>query len=927
MPTGTGKTAVLMLTAFMQRAKRVLLVTPSRLVRNQIHEEFADLSTLRRIGVVPEDIVRPSVHEVEGRISSLDAWEGLREYDVVVATPNSISPAIEGVAQPPEDLFDLLLVDEAHHSPARTWNEVMRGFPRAKRVLVTATPFRRDRKEIEGRFVYVYPVRRAFEDGVFGRIEYIPVAEVGDVDVLVAKEAERVLRADRDAGLDHFLMVRTDEKKRAKELKDLYAKNTGLNLQQIDSSHSYGHIKRAIKKLREKELDGIICVDMLGEGFDFPNLKIAAIHAPHRSLEITLQFIGRFARTNAPNLGAAKFLAAPSAIEIEAEKLYEEGAVWEDIVPNLSRKRIDEEVFVREAFEQFDEPRETDIDTSDLSLYALKPYSHVKIYKMSGTVNLDVDLVMPSTFSVIYRRDSPTLSSVVFVTKEVVRPKWTPLEQFARVEYDLFIVHYHAKTKLLFINASTKRDELYEHIAQLFSTSKPRILPLDRINNVLSGLEQIQPFNVGMRNRHNANSESYRILTGPSPQKTISRDDGRLYHRGHVFCSAKDNGEPTTIGYSSASKVWSNKTTLIPKFILWCEKLAERIVSSKGVFTGSELDYLTCGRVVDKIPGGVIGANWDHDVYKQPWWIQYKLADGSPFEGQLHEYDLRIDRAESTADRLRVRVEGPELDYQLDFSLGTEEHFVSVDGQPEVTVQRGQRKLPLATYLNYNPPSFFFADFSVLRANEHFVFPADGILPFDIEQIEIVDWEASGVDVICECETAKKSPRSGMVSIHEYLKNALPLSAAEVVFYDHGSGEIADFVCFERHADRIIVRFYHCKGSGDVSPGQRVEDVYEVCGQVVKCLGWINNGTRLFDQIERRRTRRKDSTSVYLKGDKALLADIIRETKFSRTVYEMVVVQPGISRSDLGSKLAEVLSASNDYIKRHCEKLRVLASQ
>ena len=48
---------------------------------------------------------------------------------------------------------------------------------------------------------------------------------------------------------------------------------------------------------------------MLGEGFDFPNLKIAAIHSPHKSLVSTLQFIGRFARTNAENIGTAKFIA------------------------------------------------------------------------------------------------------------------------------------------------------------------------------------------------------------------------------------------------------------------------------------------------------------------------------------------------------------------------------------------------------------------------------------------------------------------------------------------------------------------------------------------------------------------------------------------------------------------------------------------
>ncbi len=43
---------------------------------------------------------------------------------------------------------------------------------------------------------------------------------------------------------------------------------------------------------------------MLGEGFDFPELKIAALHDPHRSVGVALQFIGRFARSR-PDLGTA----------------------------------------------------------------------------------------------------------------------------------------------------------------------------------------------------------------------------------------------------------------------------------------------------------------------------------------------------------------------------------------------------------------------------------------------------------------------------------------------------------------------------------------------------------------------------------------------------------------------------------------------
>jgi putative DNA primase/helicase len=59
---------------------------------------------------------------------------------------------------------------------------------------------------------------------------------------------------------------------------------------------SLGHVKRIVAKLRNDELHGIVCVNMFGEGFNLPNLKIAAVHSPHKSLAVTLQFIGRFAR-------------------------------------------------------------------------------------------------------------------------------------------------------------------------------------------------------------------------------------------------------------------------------------------------------------------------------------------------------------------------------------------------------------------------------------------------------------------------------------------------------------------------------------------------------------------------------------------------------------------------------------------------------
>lgn len=46
MPTGSGKTAVLMLTPYLIRKQRVLVVTPSKMVRGQIAEDFSELKAI-----------------------------------------------------------------------------------------------------------------------------------------------------------------------------------------------------------------------------------------------------------------------------------------------------------------------------------------------------------------------------------------------------------------------------------------------------------------------------------------------------------------------------------------------------------------------------------------------------------------------------------------------------------------------------------------------------------------------------------------------------------------------------------------------------------------------------------------------------------------------------------------------------------------
>jgi superfamily II DNA or RNA helicase len=924
MPTGSGKTAVAMLAPFVLRANRVLVVTPSRLVRNQIAEDYKTLRVLKISGALGEKIPAPRVYEAESRVDTEARWEELRAYDVVVGTPNSTSPAYEGVARPPTDLFDLIVVDEAHHSSAATWNALLQSFPEAKRVLFTATPFRRDRGEILGRIVYNFPVSEAYRDKIFGKIEYIPVKEGGaDNDRAIAKRAEQVFNDDRAKGFDHFLMVRTDTRKRADALKQVYAKHTRLNLQLIHSGLSYGTIKAAVKKLRDKRLDGVICVNMLGEGFDLPNLKIAAIHAPHKSLAVTLQFIGRFARTNDQKVGTAKFIAVPSEIRGEVEQLYHEGAVWQDIVTNLSRGRIEEEVVAREIIESFAPPTDFKLETADLSLYALRPFNHVRVYEVDSKTDTQREIELPSSYSLVFRQPNPEQSTVVFITEEKTRPRWTNLDLFMRTEYHLFIAYFDRASSLLFIHGSCKNDALYEQLAQLFSNDKPQCLPLHKINKVLLELEDFEFFNIGMSSRvSKSNVESYRIIAGSSAQKAISRSDARKYHQGHIFGRARQGSRDVTIGYSKSSKAWSNTNTQIPQLIAWCRELATRIMSHKQVETHSGLDALPVGEAITQIPDGVLAAEWDRDAFDRPMTISYKRADGSQITAQLLDYELKIDRKNSGKGAIRFGVCNDEAEWWHNFSLNSGYTIAPVDREASgnVIVMRGRYPETLVDYLNGNPPCFYFSDLSKLQGAELFRSQGDGLAPFDVNQIEVMNWATAGVDIEQEYGVLP----SGKLSIQEFLKEYLKKSNSQVVFYDHGSGEIADFVTFHLSRDEIVVSLYHCKAAGGRAPGARVDDVYEVCGQTVKSLIWVN-AQKLFERISYRNQRRADS--YFLKGSKTELRSIVAKAKSMPTRFEIVVVQPGISRAMLPERMANVLAASDDYIRSHCEALRVLASE
>ncbi len=926
LPTGAGKTGVLMMTPYILFAKRTLVVTPSRLVRNQIAEDFRGLLTLRKADIVVKGTPSPRVNEVEDKITDPEAWEKLREWDVVVATPSAISPHLEGVPAPPADLFDLLLVDEAHHSPAATWNGLLDAFPSAKRTLFTATPHRRDKKEIKAPLVYVYSLREAQEDGIFGEIEFVPVsiptgAALGTEkereaarDIAIARMTEEVFRADRAAGLEHCLMIRTDFKTRAKELQKIYEDNTGLHLKTIHSGLSLSIVKKMIQELRSGQLDGIICVDMLGEGFDFPNLKIAAIHAPHKSLEATLQFIGRFARTNAANLGKAKFIADPdSEVGDEIRALYQDNPTWKTLIANLSEARIGQEQEVRAGIEEFEPPSVQCASTRELSLYSLKPYRHVKIYRVPPDVTLDLsgEIAAPEGSEIIYRQTLRDGHATVFITHELSFPKWSGIRNFEQPRYELFVLYFDKASGLFFINSTRRYTALYEDLATQLTAGQHRMLTVARLNRVLLGMETASFTSIGMKSRVQNNSvESYRNIAGSNGQIAISQTDGLTYHRGHLHAHLRTADGRSNVGYSSASKVWSHGYSQIPTLLAWCRGLALKTARNERVVTNTSLDALAVGEEVDRIPGAVLCAEWDSTIYSKPTSLKYDSAAGETRHINFLDLELKINRARCTADAAFLQVELEDSIIEIGFSPSAFPHFW-VENNFDFEVQRGQETMTLPSYLNNYWINFYLEDFSRLSGSEWLENPSENLSPFDCGRIEAIDWEAHNVLLTREF-TSPQTPVDGYDSIHDFLKLRLQSEAPSVAIYDHRSGEIADFITFEETSDEVWVRLYHCKGSGGEQAGDRVDDVYEVCGQVIKSILWLNSRDKLADKIN----ERIRGGSQFICGSKPALKNHFAAMKLKKPRFEVVLVQPGISQSKATAKILHVLAAADDYVRR-----------
>ena len=257
--------------------------------------------------------------------------DGCHDYDAnyVFATVQTLNRD-EHLLQYEKDAFDCIILDEAHHVPAQTYQKIMKHFTPRLWLGMTATPDKRD-DHVEGRNVYelfdhqiAYEIRlqQAMEENLLCPFHYFGITDlaiIGD-----SKEAHR-----------DFSMLASDERVRhiiqqadyygysgskvkglifcssIKETEELSAKfnaqinpSTGQKFRTLALNGSASEVERqeAFERLSMNEedasvvqepLDYIFSVEILNEGIDIVEVNQVIMLRPTQSPIVFIQQLGR----------------------------------------------------------------------------------------------------------------------------------------------------------------------------------------------------------------------------------------------------------------------------------------------------------------------------------------------------------------------------------------------------------------------------------------------------------------------------------------------------------------------------------------------------------------------------------------------------------------------------------------------------------
>lgn len=917
MPTGTGKTDTIFAMLIAAAMRRTLILVPSDSLREQMGARLMRLEKLRAIGAIGDAVLSPSVYLMKGGVKESEIGQ-LEDFDVIIATPNSLHQLSDALLERLAALCSHLIIDEAHHVAAKTWARIRESFHGKPVFQFTATPFRNDGQRLGGRTIYNYSLNQAQKDGYFQSIEFHPVREYDPriADKAVADKALLLLDDDLSKGFDHLLMVRAKTKKRAKALFELYAARSDLSPVLLYSGLK--NLEKAIEQVKAKKHRIIVCVDMLGEGFDLPELKIAALHDQHLSPAVTLQFIGRLTRVD-NKLGPAKFVAnlANQRIDQEMAGLYSEDADWSSVIREVSAEKVAHELEEEQFAAQFSQ------NPDEFDLLALNPAPKVSAsaFKLEPKEwsPKSIENAVVAGEEVMYSNLNDDGNLVLMVTRTYRKVEWAKTREISQIVWTLYAAYYCEAHRTLFVHSSGEDRQANTFLKMLAPNAKR--ISGDPVFRILGGFSMLKLQNVGLSRM--SDNLRFTMHVGRDINTVIHELEQGTSTKSNIFAVGFDNGVPSTAGCSHKGKIWKMDSGSIQQWVKWCDRMAGRL-ADESIDTAHILENVVRSEAIeDRWPKGIFFADWPDEVYIEDESRRYINVGADEYSLIDLVLDLPKYISDSELSVLILTEKNGSRVTVADVRLKLHGNNWTVNSGEARFVFRNGTSMALSDYLNDNPLRLLCVDGSVVFGNYRAFSKSLQNSKLPMSNLIGWDWGTTPINVESMGSDADVATVQGFT--YSTIKTKY-----SIIFNDDGAGEVADLVCINESGSSIEVDLYHCKYcSRNAEPGARVADTYEVSGQASRSVKWNQNGAALFERLIQ---RYQDGLAVgfdrLLKGDSRELDLLRNKCRDKRVVIRFNIVQPAIAYSKVSDEQLRVLGSSYAFIKATTgQDLKVIVSK
>ena len=347
MPTGTGKTTLfsaLIGQIYKESKASTLVLAHRRELLDQAAARIALQNPKLRIDIEASLKQRPDKqHVVIGSVQSLGKQDSVRL--------GSWKPGC-------------LIIDEAHHAPADSYQNVMRGVGAYEgqcfTVGVTATPHRMDNRPLHGEeeaifeeVAFTYTLKEAIADGWLADLRGYRVATGvdlsrvrivhGDYSSKQLQDAVNTESRNRTA-FEHWANVAKDRKtivfctgvEHAKSVAELF-RDEGFAAESVDGGMKPDERAGVMRRFSQGKTQILTNVEIATEGFDVPDVGCVLLLRPTKSWALFCQMIGRGLRV-LPNTieGLADATARRDVIQSSAKP----DCLVIDVVDNGKRSAV-----------------------------------------------------------------------------------------------------------------------------------------------------------------------------------------------------------------------------------------------------------------------------------------------------------------------------------------------------------------------------------------------------------------------------------------------------------------------------------------------------------------------------------------------------------------------------------------------------------